>query len=430
MSIDEWVILIIFLATYVLIFSEKISRTTAALTGAMIAMGYGIHRGFIVEADALEFIKFDVIILLMSMMIMVNILLETGFFGYIAVKLTQVSNGNIGHLIIFLGLGTAFLSMIVDNVTTIILLIPITIEISRKLEMNPVPFLLSEAILSNVGGVATMIGDPPNIIIASYSGMTFNQFLIHLLPPVLVSGFLIVLLIRVLYKDWICEGNSCSGAHEMLDPDQEITDPITMRNTLMILTVVFSLFVFHDLLGVSPAFIAISGAGATLLVNYYDPEKVLQNVEWSVLIFFASLFILVGAMDAVGLMKDLAIWTIDVAGEDEMIAVIVIMWMTAAITAFMDNIPFTAAIAPVIVYIGDVGDMNIGPLWWAVALGVGFGGNATPIGSSAGLITVGISSKFGYDITMKEWLKIGLPSAFISLFVATVFIVLFWSFYS
>lgn len=430
MSIDEWVILIIFLTTYILIFSEKISRTTAALTGAMVSMGYGIHRGFIVESDALLFIKFDVIILLMSMMIMVNILLDTGFFGYVAVKLTQMSNGNVGHLIIFLGLGTAFLSMIVDNVTTIILLIPVTIEISKKLEMNPVPFLLSEAILSNVGGVGTMIGDPPNIIIASYSELTFNDFLFHLLPPVLVSGFLIVLLIRFLYKDWICQGNNCMGTLLTLDPDREITDPITMRNTLMILTVVFSLFVFHDFLGVSPAFIAISGAGATLLVNYYDPEKVLKNVEWSVLIFFASLFILVGAMDAVGFMEDLANWTLDIAGENELIAVVIILWMTAVITAFMDNIPFTAAIAPVIVYIGDIGEMNIEPLWWAVALGVGFGGNATPIGSSAGLITVGISSKFGYDITMKEWLKIGLPSSIISLSIATVFIVLFWDFYS
>lgn len=431
MSIDGWVVLAMFLITYIFIlFFENIQRTTAALSGAIVVMIYGMYRGKVTEHDAVLFIRFDILILLMSMMIIVNVLLETGFFGYVALKLVQISKGNVSKLIMLLGLGTAFLSMIVDNVTTIILFIPITIEISKKLEVNPIPFLMAEAILSNIGGVATMVGDPPNIIIASYANFSFNDFLTHLFPVVIVIGALATLFIRHTYKDWMSCTGDCYERIVNLRPEDEITDPVIMNKTLVILAGVFILFVFHDHFDITPAFVALIGAGATLLVNYYDPEKVLKHVEWSSLLFFASLFVIVGVMESVGVFKEIADQILNTAGSDELKASLLILWITGLLTSFVDRISTTVAMAPVILQLGIIGDMNVVPLWWALAMGVGFGGNSTPIGSAAGIVTIGLASKFGYDISLKDWFKIGFPTAMFSLAIATMIFVSFWGFYS
>lgn len=437
---DAWIVLLMFLITYIFIlFFERIPRTTAALAGAITIMIYGMVRLSVKEHDAIHFIRFDILILLMSMMIIVNVLLDTGFFGYIALKLVQISKGNVGHLVLFLGFGTAFLSMVVDNVTTIILFIPITIEIAKKLEINPVPFLMAEAILANIGGVATMVGDPPNIIIASYSGLSFNDFFIHLFPVVLIVGFAATFIIRYAYRDWICDGVSCYERIAELDPRDEITDRVMMNRTLMILAAVFAFFIFHDHLGVTPAFVALAGASITLLVNYYDPEKVLKHVEWSSLLFFASLFVIVGVMEVVGIFMEVANLIRDLAGHDELRAALLILWITGLLTSFVDRISTTVAMAPVIIQLGtDImteggaiePGLNMIPLWWALAMGVGFGGNSTPIGSAAGIVTVGLSSKFGVDISLWEWFRIGFPTALFSLMVATLLFIGFWGFLS
>lgn len=429
-----------FLITYIFIlFFERIQRTTAALAGAIVTMIFGMSRLGIEEHDAILFIRFDILILLMSMMIIVNVLLETGFFGFVALKLVQVSEGDVGRLILLLGLGTAFLSMIVDNVTTIILFIPITIEISKKLEVNPIPFLMAEAILSNIGGVATMVGDPPNIIIASYANFSFNEFLIHLFPVTVVVGVVATLFIRHTYKDWMSSCGSCFDKIADLNPADEIIDPDMMNKTLVILAGVFILFVFHDHFGVTPAFVALTGAGATLLVNYYDPEKVLKHVEWSSLLFFASLFVMVGVMEVAGIFGEIAEQIKQLGGHDELKTALLILWITGLLTSFVDRISTTVAMAPVIVQLGadvvtEAGTiepgLNIIPLWWALAMGVGFGGNSTPIGSAAGIVTVGLSSKFGHDISLKDWFKIGFPTAMFSLFMATLLIVGFFGFFS
>ena len=431
MNTDAWIVLVIFLVTYIFIlFFERIQRTTAALSGAIVAMIFGMYRGFVAEHDAIEFIRFDILILLMSMMIIVNVLLETGFFGYVALKLAHISKGNVSHLILLLGIGTAFLSMIVDNVTTIILFIPITIEIAKKLEVNPIPFLMAEAILSNIGGVATMVGDPPNIIIASYAGFSFNEFLTHLFPVVIIIGFFTTMFIRYSYRNWMCSSENCYDKIVDLVPEDEIIDPVVMKKTLIILAGVFTLFVFHDHFGVTPAFVALTGAGATLMVNYYDPEKVLKHVEWSSLLFFASLFVLVGVMERVEIFLEMADRILDIAGDNELKAALLILWTTGLITSFVDRISTTVAMAPVIFHLGAVSDMNIVPLWWALAMGVGFGGNSTPIGSAAGIVTVGLASKFGKDISLWDWFKIGFPTAMMSLCIATILMVGFWGIYS
>ena len=289
---------------------------------------------------------------------------------------------------------------------------------------------MTEAILSNIGGVATMVGDPPNIIIASYANFSFNDFLIHLFPVVIVIGAIATFFIRYTYKDWMsCSGN-CYDKVADLVPEDEITDMVTMKKTLFILAGVFVLFVFHDYFDVSPAFVALIGAGATLLVNYYDPEKVLMHVEWSSLLFFASLFVIIGVMDSVGIFEEIARQIKSLAGNDELKAALLILWITGLLTSFVDRISTTVAMAPVIVDLGTIGDMNIVPLWWALAMGVGFGGNSTPIGSAAGIVTVGIASKFGHDISLKEWFRIGFLTAMMSLLIATMIFVGLWGFYS
>lgn len=425
-----------FLVTYIFIlFFEKIQRTTAALSGAIVTMIYGMWRLDIHENDAIHFIRFDILILLMSMMIIVNVLLETGFFGYTAMKFVHVSQGDISQLIIILGLGTAFLSMVVDNVTTIILFIPITIEIAKKLEVNPVPLLMAEAILSNIGGVGTMVGDPPNIIIASYAKFGFNDFLIHLFPVVIVIAVLTTFLIKYTYRDWMCDTHSCYDKIMDMVPEDEITDPVMMKRTLLILVGVFIGFIFHDYLEVTPAFIALTGAGATLLVNYYDPEKVLKHVEWSSLLFFASLFVMVGVMEVAGVFQEIAKEILEIAHGNELKAALLILWTTGLLTSFVDRISMTVAMAPVILYLGTATAVNPDPidtvpLWWALAMGVGFGGNSTPIGSAAGIVTVGLSSKFGVDISLKEWVRIGFPTAMMSLVIASVVLIGLWPLYS
>jgi len=425
MTVDEWVVLTIFVFSYILIFSEKVHRATASLLGALLIAGYLLSQNELTESEVLEFIEFDVLILLFGMMVIVGVLVEAGFFSFVALKVAQMTKGNIWLLLFLLSLSTAFMSMVVDNLTTIILFVPVTIEISKTLEINPIPILIAEAIISDIGGVATLIGDPPNVIIASYAGFGFNDFIIHLFPVVLVAIFLSLLSFKLIYRKWIESGAGRIQSIMKRDPYNEIKDLATMKRTLVILGFIIVLFGIHEFLGISAALVALIGAVMTLLINLSDPEKIMHHVEWSSLLFFAGLFIIVGGVDKVGLLREIAIKIEGISGNNTMLAALLILWISAALTAVVDNIPITMAMAPVIVHMAEMG-VEVTPLWWALAMGVGFGGNATPIGSSANVVTVGLSERAGYHISLKEWAKAGLPLTFICLGVATLFIVLFF----
>lgn len=423
-SVDGWVILIIFIVSYIAIFSEKVHRTTASVVGALFCSAYLILRDEITEGGILGLVDFDVIILLFGMMVIVGVLVETGFFSFVAIKISQFSKGNPWVLFSVLTISTAFLSMIVDNLTTVILFIPITIELARTLEIDPIPLLLGEAIISDVGGVATLVGDPPNVIIASYAGFSFNDFIIHLFPIVFICLIFSLLFSKIYYRKWIKKGSKNIDRIMEKNPYEEIKDLTAMKKTLLILFATIVLFVLHSFIGITPAFVAVIGAAATLLVNLSDPEKVMHHVEWSSLIFFGGLFIIVGCVDKVGLLREVAKWIEGVTGNNVLFAAILILWISALLTAFIDNIPMTIAMAPIIVHIGSMGnDVNL--LWWALAMAVGFGGNATPIGSSANVVTVALSHRSGYPISVKRWMKIGLPLTIICLVIATFAIVVF-----
>ncbi len=420
-EIAQIVTLIIFIISYIMIFSGKIDRTTAALFGVflMLTVGYAMH--FMNFEEALNYVDWQVILLLFGMMTFVGQLARTGFFKYLGIKAIKLSKGNPWLIFVYLSLITTFVSMLIDNVTTILLMIPLTIEIAELLEINPVPVILGEAVLSNVGGVATMIGDPPNILIAYASGYSFNDFIIHLFLPVLVILGVGLLISRILYKGWI--KTKAKNVEELmkLNPEDYVKDRKTMHYLLIILLGMVFFFALQGYLQISPAFVALVGGTLALLLTLEDPKKAFEAVEWSTLVFFIGLFILVGGLDKTGLLNDLAEGLSSIS-SNPVVAAAIILWVSGITSSFVDNIPITAAFIPVVGVMTET--YHTGLLWWALALGVGLGGNITPIGSSAGVVSLSLSKRYGYTIGNNDWFKFGGIVGIITLLIATGFLFL------
>jgi Na+/H+ antiporter NhaD/arsenite permease-like protein len=298
--------------------------------------------------------------------------------------------------------------MVLDNVTTIVLIAPISILIAEILGVSPIPFLISGALLSNTGGVATLVGDPPNILIGSAAGLGFNDFLVRLAPIVAVAWVGAVLLIRYLFREDMAQKPRDPSALEHIDPAEAITDKASLTKILIVMALVVLGFFLHTALHFEPAFVALLGAAAALLWVQPEVEEMLREVEWSVLLFFAALFILVGGVEASGLLADMARSVTAMAEANLLLTGIVLIWGAAILSAIVDNIPFTIVMIPIIQDLGARG-LDITPLWWALALGAGFGGNGTPIGSTANIITIKLSEKTRHPITTALWLRRGLP---------------------
>ncbi len=411
--------LIIFIISYIMIFSGKIDRTTAALFGVflMLTAGYAMH--FMNFEEALDYVDWEVILLLFGMMTFVGQLARTGFFKYLGIKAIKLSKGKPWLIFVYLSLITTFVSMLIDNVTTILLILPLTIEISEMLDINPVPIILGEAVLSNVGGVATMIGDPPNILIAYASGYSFNDFIIHLFLPILVILGVGLGISRILYKNWV--KTRVKNVEELmkLNPEDYIKNKSMMRYLLIILLGMVFFFGMQDYLHISPAFVALVGGALSLLLTMEDPKKAFEAVEWPTLVFFIGLFILVGGLDKTGLLKDLA-EGLSSLSSNPIVAAAIILWVSGITSSFVDNIPITAAFIPVVGVMTQT--YHTGLLWWALALGVGLGGNITPIGSSAGVVSLSLSKRYGYTIRNHDWFRFGGIVGVITLVVGTGFL--------
>ncbi|RLF48535.1 MAG: citrate transporter [Thermoplasmata archaeon] len=422
MNIAQLAILIVFILSYVFILSEKVNRTVVAVLGAVLITLVGISLNIGTEYDAINMIDFNVIGLLFGMMIITATLSQTGFFAYVGVKVAQFFKGSLWRVFVSISVITAFVSMVIDNVTTVILVTPIIVEIAKSIKVDPKPILVGIAVLSNIGGVATMIGDPPNIMIASAANLSFNSFIVYLMLPVILTIVAALFIARVIFRGWAeGEGDVEWESIMAIDPSKKIRDYRQMKLVLLILAFTIFLFVMHDRLGISSAYAAIIGGALSLLFNRKRPERVLYRVEWTTLIFFAGLFIIVGFVDKAGILNYVANAVGSISSNHEMLATFIILWLTAVLTAFVDNIPVTAVLIPVIKYIGS---KNI--LWWALALGVGFGGNATPIGSSAGVIVISLSHRFGYPISTREWFRYALPASAVSILIATAYIYLLY----
>ena len=425
MTASQIVASIIFLITLIIILSERIHRTTAAGLGAAAMIIFGIEMGFYSQEEALQAIDFNTLGLLLGMMILVRLLEETGFFQYVAILTGKRSGGSPWFLLVTLGTTTTILSMLLDNVPTVILIAPVTILIADILGINSIPLLLAEAILSNVGGVATLVGDPPNVIIGSAANFTFNDFLTHLAPIVIVAWFAALMTLRFLFRKELKERPKNIDALMKIDEKEALKNPNNARKLLIILGIVVVFFFLHSQLHLLPATVAMGGAALGLLWVRTNVEETFSHLEWGVLLFFMGLFVLVGGLEASGVLTLLAGGIIELSTNNLLLASIVLLWVAAIVSAVVDNIPFTIAMVPVILSLGKMG-VQTSPLWWALALGAGFGGNGTALGATANVVVVSLSEKTRYPITMKTWIRNGLPVMLVTCVIATVMFIIFF----
>lgn len=416
---------IVFGVTFALILSERIHRTIVAMVGAAVMLAAGLLCGFYDQHQALAAIDFNTLGLLLGMMILVRLLEQSGFFQYIAIVTGKRSRGQPWRLLVILALATTVLSMFLDNVTTVVLIVPVTILIAELLGITPVPLLMAEALLSNIGGMATQVGDPPNVLISSASGFTFGAFLTHLAPLALVAWLVALAVIFFAFRRDLTVQPANIEAFNQLDAQQALTDPRSMRKALVVLGVVILFFFLEAPLRLEPATIALSGAGLALLWIRPDVEATLEGIEWGVLVFFAALFVTTGGLEAAGVLHLVAGQVAGLAQANLLLASLLLLLVAAALSAVVDNIPFTIALIPIILDLGELG-IPLAPLWWALALGAGLGGNGTPIGATANVITVTLSGRTRHPITARIWLRTGLPVMLATLAIVALLFALFF----
>ncbi|HSB02941.1 MAG TPA: SLC13 family permease [Anaerolineales bacterium] len=418
----------IFLGSLVLIFAEKLHRSITAIAAAASMVILGRIFGFYSEQAALKAVDFNTLGLLLGMMTLVAMLEPTGFFEYLAVLAARSSKGKPMRLFVLLGIITTVLSMFLPNVTTIVLIAPITILISEILGVNAIPYLVAEALLSNTGGVATLIGDPPNLLIGSAAGFSFNDFLIHSLPIVFISWAGALLFLQYLFRKELSRRPKNIEAVMQLNPTESLNDPRTARRVLIVLGGAILFFFLHHALQISPALVAVSAAAIALVLVRPDLEAMLRKIEWSVLIFFGALFIMIGGIEAAGVLEAATTLIERAAGIPPVLFGIAVIWIVAGLSAVVDNVPITIALIPVIQRLGASG-MNITPLWWALAFGAGFGGNGTIVGSTVNIVVAELSERTRTPITSEIWNRRGLPVMLVTCAIASImYAILYQSF--
>ncbi|MFH1854412.1 MAG: ArsB/NhaD family transporter [Candidatus Omnitrophota bacterium] len=419
--INSMVALIIFLVTLYFVITEKVDKVIAVLCGALLMIISGLALGFYSQKQALMAIDFNTLGLLAGMMIIVSILRKTGFFTYIAISIAKFSRGKPWILMILLGVSTGFISMLVDNVTTILIVGPVSILVCDILGITPLPILMAEILLSNVGGVGTLIGDPPNILIGSASGLSFNDFLKHLFPVTVAVMAIVTFVLRILYKKNLSEKPRNFQAVLKIDARRAIKDRRGMVKCLLALGITFTLFFLHDRLGLYPSFIALIGAGLAFLLLRPDPEEIFHDIEWPVLAFFACFFVIVGGLDNTGVLSKLAKQTVGLARVDIKLYKILLLWVSGILTSLVGSVPFPMVMIPVVQKLIALG-VDGNSLWWILALGVGFGCNSLPIGSAAGILGVSMSRKSRSPISTKTWFFSGTIVSVVSLIFVTLLI--------
>ncbi len=432
-----WIALVVFLAVYVLIAFEILHRTLAAFLGAAALLVITHTFGHFDEAyailtyeQALHAVDWNVVFLLMGMMIIVGVLKVSGVFQWLAYKSFQIARGKIFLLSSALCIVTAVTSAFLDNVTTMLLLTPVTLEISVVLGVSPFVFLMPLIVASNFGGTATLIGDPPNIMIGSYAGLTFNDFVLNLTPVVII-----VMIAQILYNKFLY-GNAYQKAKVedvpkmmlFLKEKYRITDARVLLIGGIVLLGVILLFILHGLFHMEVSVAALFGAALIVLLTKTDIVEMLEKeIEWPSLVFFIMLFIVVGGAEQTGILQAIADWIQNVCQGKLWLAVLVILWVSGIASAIVDNIPYTATMLPIVAFLNKtIPGAETGVLWWALALGACFGGNGTVIGASANVVTTGIAERAGYKITFMGFVKEAAPITIVSLIFSSVYLLLFY----
>ena len=417
------VALAVFAASYVLFITGWVHRAIAAMIGGALMVIFGAHMGFFSHEQAIEAVDMDTIGLLMGMMILVALLEETGFFRYVAIRCAKATRGSPWRLMVIFGLVTTFVSMMIDNVSTIVFIAPVTILIAEILRISPVPALIAEALLSHVGGVGTLVGDPPNIMIASATGLTFNQFLVNMFPIVVVMLAASILLLRWLFRKKLAEQPQNVESLNKLREQDAITDRRKLRKCLCALGLTLVLFLLHGVTHLPPAACTLIGATLALTLVRPDPTGVLAKVEWPVLIFFAGLFVIVGGVDSAGVLQIVGEKAAGFAHTSPAIAVTAVLWISAFFSMTIGNIPTAASLIPVVGYMQTLG-VETNALWWALAVGAGFGGSASPYAAAANVITISISERTKTPISFGQWLRVGVPITLVSCALSNIILVL------
>ncbi|MDP8947100.1 MAG: ArsB/NhaD family transporter [Actinomycetota bacterium] len=413
----------LFAVVLLLIAFELVNRTVAALLGAAILISFGIVEQ---EEAATEFIDWNTIGLLAGMMVIVAVLEKTGLFEYLAIKSAQWGKARPGRILILLALVTAVLSAFLDNVTTVILMVPVTFVIAEALDSDPVPFLLTQVMASNIGGAATLIGDPPNILIGSAAGLTFAEFAINLTPVVVLTLPAVLGVLYLLFRKQLNTSKEAEEAIAAMDAEGSLRDKVLLRRSLTVLALVILAFFLHGILHLEVATIALFGAAAIVLYTRSDVEEVLHGVEWPTLLFFVGLFVLVGGLEVTGFIDKIAEGFTAVAPGDSPVTAAIVIWGSGIASGIVDNIPFTATMIPVIKDLAEaegLSEAQTKALWWALALGADFGGNFTLIGASANVVVAGMSERAGQKISFLRFMAYGIPVTLVSLAIATAYVV-------
>ena len=419
MNTMQIIAIVIFAANIITVMTEKVHRAVAAVVGALLL----ILTGVLTVESGFSYVDINTIGVLIGMMLFVAIVKNSGIFEYIAIKAAKIAKGRPWPLMLLLCIITAVLSGFLDNVTTVLLIGPMTLAITNMLKTSPVPFFITQIMASNIGGTATLIGDPPNIMIGSAAGLSFLDFVANTgLAVVFVLAAMLVCFYFIYGRKLHVEAEAMAEVLQ-LDENKTIKDrPLLIKSVVMIVIVVFA-FIFHSQLHLESSTVALTAAGIMLLIGRQDVEEAIAGVEWSTLIFFTGLFIVVGGLQETGVIQIVANTLVDMTAGHMTLTILLILWVSAIISAFLDNIPFVATLIPLILTMESSG-VDVAPLWWAVSLGACLGGNGTLIGASANVVLSGISNRHGFPITFASYFKVGFPLMLLSVGICTIYMLL------
>jgi Na+/H+ antiporter NhaD/arsenite permease-like protein len=414
--------ILIFAAAVALIATERVHRTKVALLAAALLLVFGVLE----QDEAIAAIDFNTIGLLVGMLIVVKQTERTGLYNYLAVHAGKLSRGEPFRLLAYLALITALLSAFLPNLTVILLVVPISFLIADTLDISPFPLLITEVMASNIGGTATLIGDPPNTLIGGATGLSFVDFLANLTPIVVITLAVIIPLLYAIFRRDLRSAERNRMRLRALEPRASIRDPEALKRQGPVLAATLVGFFFHQAIGLEPATVALTGAAVMLLLSKQSLERSLEEIEWSTLFFLVGLFVLVGGLEERGVLKDIAEAITDLTGDSFPATIIVITWVSAFASALVDNIPFTTAMIPVIEDVQELTGNDSDTYWWALALGADFGGNATLIGGAANLVAAGLAERANYRISFWSFLKVGAPVTLVSTALATGYLAVFY----
>ncbi|MFE6613339.1 SLC13 family permease [Amycolatopsis sp. NPDC057786] len=414
----------VFVVAYLFIATEKIPKMVTALTGAGIVLGLGVLGSEDAFYSHDTGVDWDVIFLLLGMMIIVGVLRKTGVFEFTAIWAAKRAKGSPLRIMLLLVLITAVASAFLDNVTTVLLMAPVTLLVCDRLDIKPAPFLIAEVMASNIGGAATLIGDPPNIIIGSRAGLTFNDFLVNMAPIVAIELVVFCLVLPRLFRGSFTVAPGRVADVMALNEREAIRDKKLLVKCGVVLLAVFAAFIGHSVFHIEPSVVALLGAGTLVLLSQSKPKDYLASVEWETLLFFAGLFIMIGALVKTGVIGDLAKLAADATGGNALLAVLLILGVSALLSGVVDNIPYVATMSPLVLDLtGSIADpAHSEALWWSLALGADFGGNATAIGASANVVVLGIAARAGSPISFWEFTKKGVLVTLITVLVAAPYL--------